>query len=65
MLPSPDEIRSLPSKPRPLPVDPWVLAELSRLWQSMKRDLERTTGADTEGQPRSGQSKPASSRNRS
>ena len=73
-VPSPDEIRTTDSKKRPLPLDPWVAAGFSRLWQAMKKHIELTTAsdssvtsssADTQAQPRNDQSAPASSRNRS
>jgi hypothetical protein len=68
MLPAPEVIRHAEGKARPLPIEPWVAANLSRLWQSMKKHIEQTTvptASDTQAQPRTDQSKPASARNRS
>jgi hypothetical protein len=65
MLPSPEDIRSLQSKSRPLPIEPWVAAELSRLWQSIRTNLEASIAAGTQAQPHSVQSAPASAHNRS
>jgi len=77
MLPPPEIIRESESKARPLPVEPWVAANLSRLWQSMKTHIQRTTvsnasgpatvsnASDTQAQPHSAQSTPASARSRS
>lgn len=47
MLPSPEVIRETPSVERPLPIEPWVAAGLSRLWQAMKKHIEQTTVADS------------------
>lgn len=68
MLPTPEVIRHAEGKSRPLPIEPWVAANLSRLWQSMKKHIEQTTvptASDTQAQPHSGQSTPAFARNRS
>ena len=70
-VPSAESIRSLESKGRPLEVEPWMAAHLSRVWHSIKVNLEGSIkkqveekkrsnrvapiGADTQGQPRSGQ----------
>jgi hypothetical protein len=70
-LPSAESIQSLESKGRPLVVEPWMAAHLSRVWQSIKVNVEGSVkkqmeekkrsnriapiGADTQGQPRSGQ----------
>lgn len=79
MLPKAEEIQQLESKPMPLPIEPWVAAHLSRLWQGMKKNIQisiavdkqakgRTlsgalSSADKQEQLRSAQSKPASSHN--
>lgn len=66
MLPSADDIRQIESKARPLPVEPWVAAGLSRLWQSMKKNIHASivsgpaTASDTQAQPHTAQSAPAS-----
>jgi hypothetical protein len=74
MLPPPEIIRESESKARPLPVEPWVAANLSRVWQSMKTHIQQTTvsglatvsnASDTQAQPHSAQSAPASARSRS
>jgi hypothetical protein len=39
-VPSAESIRSLESKGRPLQVEPWMAAHLSRVWQSMKVHVE-------------------------
>jgi hypothetical protein len=74
MLPPPETIRESESKARPLPVEPWVAANLSRVWQSMKTHIQQTTvsglatvsnASDTQAQPHSAQSTPASARSRS
>ena len=64
-LPSAETILQGPSKKRPLPVEPWVLAELSRLWQRMKTNIHTSIVSGTVEQPHSDQSKPASARSRS
>ena len=77
MLPTAEQIRAHESKAKPLPVEPWVAANLSRLWQSMKKNIETSiasgpatasglaTASGTQAQPRSVQSTPASARNHS
>jgi hypothetical protein len=60
-----EEISSSESKERPLPIEPWVAAGLSRLWQSMKKNIQETIVADKQVQPHTDQSKPASSHNHS
>lgn len=59
---SAEDIRQTESKERPLPIEPWVAAHLSRLWQSMKKNI---TAAGKQEQPQSVQSEPASSHNHS
>lgn len=39
-LPSVESIQSLESKGRPLQVEPWMAAHLSRVWQSIKVNVE-------------------------
>jgi hypothetical protein len=65
MLPTAEQIRAQESKPKPLPVEPWVAANLSRLWQSMKTNIQASIASGMQAQPRSDQSAPASARNRS
>ena len=65
MLPSPEVIRESEVKERPLPIEPWVAAGFSRLWQAMKKHIKETTVSDMQAQPRNAQSTPASSRNHS
>ena len=60
-----EQIRNIPSKSRPFPVETWVVAELSRFWQSMKQNIQHTIAADMQEQHRTAQSKPASSHNHS
>lgn len=64
-LPTAEEISSNVSGERPLPIEPWVAAGLSRLWQSMKKNIQETIVSGTQEQPRTDQSKPASSHNHS
>lgn len=66
MLPSAEYIKQQQSKAYPLPIEPWVAANLSRLWQDMKKHIQATTTvSDTQAQPRTDQSTPASARSRS
>lgn len=68
MLPTPEEIKQTEPRTRPLPVEPWVAANLSRLWQSMKKNIQASiasTASGTQEQPRSVQSTPASVRSHS
>lgn len=46
-----EEISSSESKERPLPIEPWVAAGLSRLWQSMKKNIQETIVSDSAAQP--------------
>lgn len=39
-LPSAEAIRSYESKGRPLEIEPWMAAHLSRVWQAMKTNVE-------------------------
>ena len=64
-LPSAEAIQQGESKQRPLPVEPWVLAELSRLWKSMKQNIYQSIASDTAVRPHTDQSTPASARNHS
>jgi hypothetical protein len=68
MLPSAESIKQQQSKQYPLPVEPWVAANLSRLWQDMRKHIKMTiavSASDTQAQPRNDQSAPASARNHS
>jgi len=71
MLPSAESIKQQQSKQYPLPIEPWVAANLSRLWQDMRTHIKTTiasgsvTASDTQAQPRNDQLKPASARNHS
>ena len=68
MLPSPEVIRESEAKARPLPIEPWVAANLSRVWQSMKQHIQQTTvpiASGTQAQPHTAQSAPASARSHS
>lgn len=65
MIPSPEEIRQTESKERPLPIEPWVAAHLSRLWQTMKKNIQAASAAGKQEQPHTSQSEPASSHNHS
>jgi hypothetical protein len=62
---SPDDIRQTESKERPLQIEPWVAANLSRLWQSMKQNIQDTIVSGTQAQPQTAQSTPASSHSHS
>jgi hypothetical protein len=65
MLPTAEEISQAQSKERPLPIEPWVAANLSRLWQTMKKQIQDTIVADTQVQHQTAQSEPASVRSHS
>ena len=78
MLPSAEHIKQQQSKQYPLPVEPWVAASLSRLWQDMRTHIKATatasglanasglaTASGTQAQPHTDQSAPASARNHS
>jgi hypothetical protein len=71
MLPSAEHIKQQQSKQYPLPIEPWVAANLSRLWQDMRTHIKATTASGianasgTLAQPRNDQSVPASARNHS
>jgi hypothetical protein len=76
MLPSAEYMKQQQAKAYPLPIEPWVAANLSRLWQDMKAHIRVTTTATatasglanasgTQAQPRNDQSTPASARNHS
>lgn len=64
-LPSAESIQQLEPKQRPLPVEPWVVAELSRVWQSMKKNIQHSIVSDTAVRPHTDQSTPACVRNHS
>lgn len=64
-VPSAEQILTTESKGRPLPLEPWVVAGFSRLWQTMKKQIKSTIDADKQAQHRTVQSEPASVRNRS
>jgi hypothetical protein len=65
MLPSAEHIKQQQSKQYSLPIEPWVAANLSRLWQDMRTHIKATIASDTQAQPRNDQSAPASARNHS
>lgn len=65
MLPSADQIRTMEGKPRPLRIEPWVAAHLSRVWQSMKKNIETSIVSGTQEQHHIAQSVPASAHNHS
>ena len=72
MLPSAEHIKQQIPKQYSLPVEPWVAANMSRLWQDMKKHIQATatasclaTASGRQAQPRSDQSTPASARNHS
>lgn len=67
MLPSAEHIKQQQSKQYPLPIEPWVAANLSRLWQDMRTHIKATvaTASGTQAQPHTDQSVPASARNHS
>ena len=64
-LPSAEHILQHESKPRPLPMEPWALAELSRVWQSVKKNIQTSIAAGRLVPPRTDQSAPASAHNHS
>lgn len=64
-LPSVETIQQVESKSRPLPVEPWVVAELSRVWQRMKKNIHESIVSDTAVRPHTDQLTPASARNHS
>lgn len=73
MLPSAEHIKQQQSKQYPLPIEPWVAANLSRLWQDMRTHIKATmvnasgiaNASGTQAQLRNDQSVPASARNHS
>jgi hypothetical protein len=65
MLPTADEISQAESKERPLPIEPWVAANLSRLWQTMKKQIQETIASGKQVQHHTVQSEPASVRSHS
>ena len=72
MKPTPEEIRQTQTKERPLTIEPWVAAGLSRIWQSMKKNIIASATAsgpaiasDRQVQPHTVQLTPASSHNHS
>jgi len=67
MLPSAEHIKQQQSKQYSLPIEPWVAANLSRLWQDMRTHIKATIAiaSDTQAQPHNDQSAPASARNHS
>ena len=65
MLPSAESIKQQQAKQYPLPIEPWVAANLSRLWQDMKKHMQHTIASGNQVPPRNDQSTPASARSRS
>ena len=74
MLPSAEHIKQQIPKQYSLPVEPWVAANMSRLWQDTKKHIQATATASATGQtivsgtqvpPRNDQSTPASARSHS
>lgn len=71
MLPTPEEIKQSESRERPLVIEPWIAANLSRLWQTMKKNIQQTTAAGlanasgTQEPHQTVQSTPASAHNHS
>ena len=65
MLPTAEEIKQSESRERPLVIEPWIAANLSRLWQTMKKNIQQTTGVDKQELPQTVQSTPASVHNHS
>ncbi len=47
MKPTAEEIKQTETKKRPLPVEPWVAAYLSRVWQDMKKNISDTIVVDS------------------
>jgi len=61
---SPEQILMEGSKERPLVIPSWVAAQLSDLWQSIKRNTEISMKTrDKQGRVQSAQAMPASSHN--
>lgn len=46
-LPSAEAISRIETKERPLPIEPWLAAGLSRLWQGMKKHIQASIVADS------------------
>lgn len=46
-LPSAEQILQEESKPRPLPIEPWVAVYLSRLWQAQKKNIQAAIASDS------------------
>ncbi len=65
MLPSAEHIQQSESKARPLPIEPWVAAYLSRVWKDLNQNIQVSIDAGTLVQPHTAQSEPASAHNHS
>ncbi len=65
MLPTPEQIQQTESKSRPLVIEPWVAAYLSRVWKDMKQNIQESIAAGSLVRPRNDQSEPASAHNHS
>ena len=63
-LPTPDEIRYDTGKERPLIIQPWVLAQLSDVWQGLRINVkESMKRKGKQGREQTSQAKPASVHN--
>ena len=60
---SPDTIILEGSKERPLVIPAWVAAQLSDVWQSMKKNIELSMKKDRRGLVQISPAKPASAHN--
>ena len=61
---TPDQILSEGSKERVIHIRPWVPAQLSDVWQAMRKNLEQTMKRkDKQGRVQTSQVVPASSHN--
>ncbi len=65
MLPSAEQIQQTESKARPLPIEPWVAAYLSRVWKDLKQNIQGSIASGTLVPPRTDQLVPASVHNHS
>lgn len=60
-LPTPDEILQADPKERRVLVQPWVAAQLSDVWQTLRKNIEAfTEQMGTQGRVRTSQVMPAS-----
>jgi len=55
MLPDAETIRQAQVKARPLPIEPWVAANLSRLWKGIQTNIRTSIASGKLAQRRNAQ----------